>query len=157
YAGVLEHDASASEYYARIIWKDTSEVQHDLTDRIPVLLTDGAPHHLRFEVLNHTLSLYVNGTLVASGYDTALTNSGTVGIRGRPDVTFDNFRVRTFDALAANDFTDVLGASWVLQSGGFDFAADNAKGTAREDNLALAGDALVGDVSVAADVTSNAT
>lgn len=77
---------------------------------------------LRFDVMGNSLRLYVNGSLLASATDTAISGAGSVGVRGLNGV-FDNFTVTALPPVYTDSFTQANGSalsgSWKVNAGGF--------------------------------------
>jgi hypothetical protein len=140
---------------------------------VPVPLAfQGGARHLRLEVVGGatgtTISLYIDGALLASVLDASALTSGTAGIRGMirssdtTGPTFDNFQVRAFDPLSVDDFgrgasppDSSLNPVWVPQSGSFTIVSNQAQGgtpTVGTYNIATEGEAA--PVNVSASVTT---
>lgn len=124
----------------------------------------GATVTLRFDVVGSSLKLFVNGTLAVYAFDSTFT-TGTFGIRGSTNVTFDNFsidvRTPTTPALPFNEsFTATadrqLSTNWREVVGNYDLQTSAAVGVAGV-NQALVNGIDLTNVSVRADVTLTAS
>jgi hypothetical protein len=115
---------------------------------------------LRFEVVQNSLRVYVNGTLVVQATDNTFSGPGLVGIRTSAGATVDNFAsLLTPSGQTALPFAEnfalgantTLGAPWTIAAGSYSIQAQAAVGV-QSLNLATIGASLA-DVSVQANVT----
>jgi hypothetical protein len=112
---------------------------------------------LRFEVIDSSLQLFLNGALVASAVDTspqAINSPGSVGTRSIVNTQFDNFSAK---AVFTDTFTQGNGSSlnsppWTTQSGSFTVQS-NAAVSGPGVNLATLTGLSEADVHVESDVT----
>src|SRR5262249_54150263 len=130
------------------------------SNNLVTLFADSANpyYHLRFEVLGDTLSLYVDGVLLASYQDSTIA-TGEAGVAGQVNSTFANFVVHKFNTLASDTFTGSSSApSWDVQAGSFTFdltTAHDAVGVSTL-NVATARGLGVADGLAVANVTLTA-
>src|SRR5262249_4980039 len=89
YWGVL---VGVNGAYDAEIYRFTPAGGFTLLNNPPAKLTTGTGT-LKFKVTGSTLELSLDGTVVASATDSALTKAGSVGVRGFGATTFDTFSV----------------------------------------------------------------
>ncbi len=113
---------------------------------------------LRFEVVDRSLKLFLNGTLLCKTESTTFSGPGQVGIRGGALTTFDNFSAQPiFPTLFGDAFNRAnspnLGADWFTPLGGVGVDANRAKFTNLvPTNLALRHLVVLADVKVEANL-----
>ena len=116
---------------------------------------------LRFEVVNGSLKLFLNDTLVVYAYDNLVTKAGNVGIRGTQGISLANFNADVLGLLTAplpfdeNFAVPGLGSQldryWIDQLGNTADVNGQAQGEAAF-NLSTVNGLNLTDVSVEADV-----
>jgi hypothetical protein len=122
---------------------------------------------VRFEVINDSLKLFVNGQLLTSTFDTAITTPGGAGLWCSPSNRFDNFSVFSHAPLTnaslpypTQTFTQAdgtqLSTDWRERAGGFSVQT-NQLATTGAQNLATLNGVVQADVVVQAGVTLTAT
>lgn len=143
--------------YAAEIWRNVNDVWTRLTST-PVSYSFGT---LRFDAQGSTLSLFVNGQLVSTTVDTAITGAGRVGLRGSGGV-YDNIAVQAVAAPvnASWPFNDAfqranapsLGALWSTQLGSIQVVNGQAVAAANDRTVAIVNGLIARDVDISAQV-----
>jgi hypothetical protein len=152
--------ATTAGTFNALIFRNLNGVWTQLASR-PLATGTGT---LTFQVVDSSLKLFLNGSLVAFAFDTALSAGGTVGFRGNGavGVRYDNFDAQVvLDVPPAPPFTDDFSAPvngqldpalWRERAGNFSLNGATATAAASGASLALLNPTFVSSLDATVEV-----